>query len=144
MKKYLILLPLFILSIFQGTFFPLNLVLLLILFLAITRPAKETLLIAFTSGIFLDLANGSTLGYSSILLLISSFLVILYSRRLDVYHPFFLPAFVLITAGAWSLVTQHFFNWPRTLILAVLAYLIRVLAKILPLNYDGREGRLKL
>lgn len=144
MKKYLILLPIFILALFQGAFLPLNLVLLVILFLATARPAKESLLTAFLSGIFLDLASGAPLGYSSILLLISTFLAISYSRRFDPYHPLFIPVFVFMSAGIWSFVREGFTNWPSALILAVLSFLVRIILKILPLDYGERGRRLKV
>ena len=67
MKKYLILLFLFILALLQGAFWKINLVLLAVLLWAgVCRNTKQIFWLAFTAGLFLDLAAGYRLGGSSL------------------------------------------------------------------------------
>jgi len=142
MKPYLILIPIFLLAILQGAFLKLNLVLLLVLTWAVFRPPKEVVLIAFSSGLLLDLAKGMPLGLSSLLLLIACFLLLLYRRRFDSLHPVFLPIFVFLASVLNSLIFNRYWFWLESLILALLALGVRYLLVFL----IGRvnQGQIKL
>ncbi len=143
MKPYLILLPILILAIIQGSFLSLNLVLLMTLFWASIKPAKEGLLIAFLAGILLDLSRGTSLGISSFYLLVAASILIAYSRKFDPHHPFFITLFVFLIAGLWSLMAAHFFDWRQALILALIALVVRITLKILSIEPE-QKGRLKI
>lgn len=125
MKSYSILLPVFLLALFQGVFLPLNFVLLVVLVWAVIRPPKEGLIVAFFSGIFLDLAKGSPLGMSSSIFLVASFILHLYSRRFDPAHPAFLAVFVLLTSIIYNLISKEPWYWLEGVILFLLALLTR-------------------
>jgi len=142
MKPYLILIPIFFLAILQGAFLKLNLVLLLVLTWATFRPPKEVILIAFTSGLLLDLAKGMPLGLSSLLLLITCYLLLLYRRRFDSLHPVFLPVFVFLASVIYFLIFNRYWYWLESLILALLALGIRYLLVF----FIGRvgQGQIKL
>jgi len=127
MKSYLILLPIFILALFQGAFLKLNLVLLLVLSWAAFRPPKESLLVAFFSGLLLDLARGTPLGFSSFALLIAGYLLLLYRRRFDPFHPAFLPVFVFLVSSFLSLIFYRHWFWFESFVLALLALSLRYL-----------------
>jgi len=144
MKSYLILLLIFLFALFQATFLPLNLVLLTVLAWVTIRPARESLIIAFFAGILLDLAKGTPLGLSSLILLIASFLVILYRRRFDPLHPVFLPIFTLLSAVGYSEIVFRLINWPAGLILAVFAFLARLFMKSFSTGFNHRGIRLKI
>ena len=121
MKSYLILLPIFILALFQGAFLRLNLVLLLVLAWAAFRPPREAILVAFASGLLLDLAKGMPLGLSSFLFIIACYLLLLYRRRFDSLHPVFLPIFVFLSSTFYNMVFNRYWYWLESLILALLA-----------------------
>lgn len=137
----MILLPIFIFSLLQGAFLPLNLVLLTVLFWAIFRPAKEVFLVAFISGLFLDEALGSPLGLSSFSLLVFSFTLFLYSRRFDPHHPLFLAVFVGLTTCLWSKIFQGFFDWGQAVILGILAFAAGLFLRFF---WFPSQGRLKI
>jgi len=126
MKKYLILLPIFLLVLFQGSFLSLNLVLLTIILLTIYIPPKDSLIIAFLSGLFLDLAKGTALGFSSFALLITSLVLQVYSHRFDAYHPLFLFIFTILAAGLMNYIAEGVFAWSLALILALIMLFARV------------------
>jgi len=142
MKSYLILLPIFILVLFQGAFLKLNLVLLLVLTWAAFRPAKEVLLVAFASGLLLDLAKGMPFGLSSLVLLLASYFLLLYRRRFDSLHPVFLPAFVFLASIFYFLFFNRYWFWRESLILALIALGARYLVVFL-IGQIG-QGQIKL
>lgn len=107
MKPYLVFIPLIILSLFQAVFLPLNLVLLVVVFWAAVRPSRETYLVAFGGGLILDLASGQPLGFSSLLFLIFTFLVQLYSRRFELAHSLVLIVFVFAVSLVYNLARQR-------------------------------------
>jgi len=142
MKPYLILIPIFLLALFQGAFLKLNLVLLLVLTWATFRPPKEVILVAFSSGLLLDLAKGMPLGLSSLIFLVASYLLLLYRRRFDSLHPVFLPIFVFLASTFYSLIFNRHWLWLESLILALLALGVRYLLVF----FIGRvgQGQIKL
>lgn len=142
MKSYLILVPIFILALFQGAFLKFNLVLLLVLAWAAFRSPREVILIAFASGLLLDLAKGTPLGLSSLILLIASYLLLLYRRRFDSLHPVFLPVFVFLSSTIYELVFFHYWFWVESFILALLALGVRYLLVFLIGQVD--RGQIKL
>lgn len=122
---------------------PLNLVLLVVLIWAIVRPAKEALIVAFISGLFLDLAKGSPLAFSSFQLLVMTYLLLLYSRRFDPTHPVFLVIFVFLAATAANLVLGK--PWlGESAILAILSFFLRPVLKHYSEGFDRGEIRLKI
>lgn len=143
MKPYLILLPIFFFALLQGAFLPLNFVLLLVLFWASFRPTKESLLVAFLAGFFLDLAKGTPLGLSSLVLLVTCYVLRIYSRKFDAFHPLFLSIYVFLSVGFWNLVFKNFFNWREAIILAVLTLVVRIFLKFFSFVPE-KEGRLKV
>lgn len=143
MKQYLILIPIFLLAILQGAFLKLNLVLLLVLFWASFRPPKESLLVAFSSGLLLDLAKGMPLGLSSLILLLTSYILHLYSRRFDSLHPAFLPIFVFFVSYCLSLISYRHGLWQESFVLAFLALGLRYLLVFLIGRVDKEQIRLQ-
>lgn len=143
MKEYLILLLILIFALFQGAFLPLNLVLLTVLVWTALRPTKESLLVAFLAGLFLDLGKGYVLGFSSFAFLVFSFILISYSRRFNPIHPVFLPVFVFLSSNLYSLVANHVFNWPEGLILAILALIFGFLGRFFLMETDDKRIKLK-
>lgn len=141
MKFYLILCLTLFLALLQGAVLPLNLVLLLVLLWSIIRPAKEGWGVAFLSGLFLDLAKGTPLGSSSLILLIVCFAWRLYSRRFDPTHPLFLAAFLFLISVAWNLLLREVWLVDG-LALAALSFLARPLVKFY--HEDISRDRLRL
>lgn len=130
MKNFLILLPVtLVLALLQGTFLPLNLLLLLVILVAVVKLGKVSSFLAFWSGFLLDLASGTPLGLSSFLFLIFSFVLFLYRHRLDLNHPFLLLFFVFFFAMFFNRIVYYHWNWLQGLVLVVLVYAARPLMK---------------
>jgi rod shape-determining protein MreD len=142
MKVYLILILVFFLALLQAAFLNLNLVLLLVLTWAVFRPPREVILVAFASGLMLDLALGKPLGFYSLAFLLASFLLLLYRRRFDSLHPLFLPLFVFLTAYLIFLFEKRFWFCGSCLLLAFLALGVRYLLVFLIGRVD--RGQIKL
>jgi rod shape-determining protein MreD len=144
MKPYLILLLLFVLALFQGAFLSLNFVLLVVLVWTAIRPIREAVLVAFLAGVFLDLARGTPLGLSSLIFLLVSFILSLYSRKYDPLHPAFLPVFTFLSAISYQLLTINYPDWREGLILALLVILARPLIGYFSLGSTRGEIKLKV
>lgn len=107
----MIFLLILIFSLFQATFLPVNLVLLTLIFWIALKPSKGSLWLAFGAGLILDLAKGTTLGLSSFLLLVISYLLILYSRRFNPLHPLFLGIFMLLATLIYCEATNFVYSF---------------------------------
>ncbi len=143
MKPYLILIPaFFFLVLLQGAFLKLNLVLLLVLAWAAFRPPREVLLVSFASGLLLDLAKGTPLGLSSLVFLVAAYLVLLYRRRFDPFHPAFLPLFTFLASTLDGLIFNRSWLWLNSLILSLLAFGTRYLLVFFIGRVD--RGQIKL
>jgi rod shape-determining protein MreD len=142
MKVYLILIPVFFLVLLQGAFLKLNLVLLLILTWAVFRPPREVFLVAFASGLLLDLAKGNPLGVSSLVFLVAAFVLFLYRRRFDPFHPVFLPIAVLLISNLYNQVVNRHWFWLESLLLTLLALGVRYLLVFFIGRVD--RGQIKL
>ena len=144
MKSYLIILPIFFFALLQGAFLPLNLVLLAVIVLAAIKPLPWGLGISFWAGFFLDLAKGTTLGLSSMVFLAVAYLLILYRRKFDPYHPLFLPIFVFFSSLLYSRLAQNLWDWREAVILTALVFLVRPLVKYSSASFDQEGIRLKV
>ena len=143
MKPYLILIPILLLAFCQGVFLKLNLLLLLVLTWAVIRPMKETFVVAFLAGLFLDLAKGTPLGFSSLLFLLAVFLVVLYARRFDPAHPAFLFVFVFFASLSFNLILEK--PWLiEGLILSILSLFTRPFLRYYRPDFDRHGIRLKI
>jgi rod shape-determining protein MreD len=143
MKSYLVLLPIFLLSLLQGAILPLNLILLVVLIWAAVRPVKQGLWVAFWSGLFLDLAKGTLLGFSSLFFLMVATILVLYSHRFDPTHPAFLATFVFLTSTTYSLISKR--PWVvEGLILVALSFLARPLIRFYQEGISREKLKLKV
>jgi len=134
MKPYLILIPIFIFTLLQGSFLSLNLVLMTILVFTAFNSSRQSLWVAFTSGLLLDLAQGTIFGLSSLLFLVLAFLLLLYSKRFEPTHLFFLPFFVFFSALLYSLVIWQQIYLLSSLVLFSLTILVLFILKFFPLE----------
>jgi len=134
MKPYLILIPIFIFTLLQGSFLSLNLVLMTILVFTAFNSSRQSLWVAFTSGLLLDLAQGTIFGLSSLLFLVLAFLLLLYSKRFEPTHLFFLPFFVFFNALLYSLVIWQQIYLLSSLVLFSLTILVLFILKFFPLE----------
>ena len=123
MKIYFYLLPVLFLALLQGSILPLNLVLLLVLTQAVLKPGQQSFFLAFWSGLLLDLAQGTPLGFSSLIFLLAVLILFFYSKKFEVFHAPFLAVFVFLTSLIYNRLIIGYFNWQRSLILAFLIFL---------------------
>jgi len=143
MKSYLILLPVLLLSLFQGSFLGFNLVLLVVIFYTILRQDKHSLYVALFSGLILDLSKGHLVGLSALIFLLFSYLLILYSYRFSVTHWVFLIVFVALSSILYSFLFYGFFDWKEIIVLVLIALFVRFILRFLPLETDRRYIKLK-
>lgn len=109
----LIILTLIISILLEATVTTLPLVLLTLLFLAVTFKTSEVYLIAFISGLFLDLFTLGRFGVSSLYFTIFVFLIYTYQRKFEIETIYFISLFsffgsfiYLLIIGAHSLILQ--------------------------------------
>ena len=134
MRQYLILFPIFLFALLQGAFLPLNLVLLTVIFFTVFGEEKTAFLIAFFSGLFLDLAKGTPLGLSAACLLLVSGLLCLYAFRFNSRQPLFLATVSFLSQLFWGKIFQGFWNWEQSLILGGLGLVFGWLLRSFFLN----------
>ena len=134
MSNYLILFPIFFFAFLQGAFLPLNLVLLTVIFFTVFGEGKPAFLIAFFSGLFLDLAKGTPLGLSAACLLLVSGLLCLYAFRFNSRQPLFLATASFLSQPFWGKIFQGFWNWEQSLILGGLGLVFGWLLRSFFLN----------
>ncbi|MDP3888872.1 MAG: hypothetical protein Q8Q24_02395 [bacterium] len=96
--KYLLLFLLVIILAFAQSFLGFNFVLGLLLVLSLSLSPKSSLVIAFLSGVVLDLFAGSRLGFSSLGFILPVFFIILYRQRFSFKNPVWLG---LIAVGSY-------------------------------------------
>jgi len=123
MKNYLILIPIFILVVLQASILPLNLLLLLLLIVAALKPSQQSFYLAFWGGLFLDLGQGTSLGLSSLIFLLASLLLFLYSKKFEASYAPFLAIFVFLISLLYNQAVFGYLGWQKSLILAILAFL---------------------
>jgi rod shape-determining protein MreD len=97
MRTLLVLIPIMFLAFFEATITSLHLCLLGIILWASLRPSRQALLVAFLAGVILDLLKGQSLGVSSLLFLVISFLIGLYKNRFQAARLAFLLPFTLFS-----------------------------------------------
>lgn len=140
MKSYLLLLPVFILALLEGTITTLPLTFVLVLAWA---AGEENFFLAFASGLILDFLKGNRLGTSSLIFLSVSFLVFLYRRKFKATNfAYFLP-FTFFACLFYLYFNIGFWRLPEAFISTVLAmptaiFVFWFLENIKP------EGKLKL
>ncbi|MCX6725775.1 MAG: hypothetical protein NT052_00445 [Candidatus Shapirobacteria bacterium] len=124
MKSYLILIPIFLFALLQGAFLSLNLVLLTVLIFAAFKTNRQSLWVAFWSGLILDLAKGQNFGLSSLVFLLVAGLIILYSQRFEPGWPPFLTILAFSFDLILSRITNGYLSWLSSLILALLTLIL--------------------
>jgi len=128
--QYFILMPIFLFALLQGAFLSLNLVLLTVIFFTVFGEEKTALLlIAFFSGLFLDLAKGTPLGLSATCLLLVSGLLCLYASRFNSRQPLFLATASFLSQLFWGKIFQGFWNFKEALFLGIFAFVLGIILK---------------
>ena len=127
MKTYLILMPIFILVVLQASILPLNLLLALILIRTALKPDRQSFYLAFWSGLLLDLAQGTPLGLSSLIFLLASLFLFLYSKKFEASYAPFLAVFVFLISLLYYQTVFGYLGWQKSLILSILTFLFSFL-----------------
>ncbi|PIU33233.1 hypothetical protein COY29_05450 [Candidatus Woesebacteria bacterium CG_4_10_14_0_2_um_filter_39_14] len=127
MKTYLILMPIFILVVLQSSILPLNLLLALILIRTALKPDRQSFYLAFWSGLLLDLAQGTPLGLSSLIFLLASLFLFLYSKKFEASYAPFLAVFVFLISLLYYQTVFGYLGWQKSLILSILTFLFSFL-----------------
>lgn len=119
MEKALIVL-LIIAVILQGVATSLPLVLLILILLAVKVRSSDVFLLAFISGIVLDIILVHPLGASSVFFLIVLLVIFLYERKYELSS----LIFVLSVTAAMSLVASFLFPTPQRFLQVILSIVI--------------------
>ena len=127
MKTYLILMPIFILVVLQSSILPLNLLLALILIRTALKPDRQSFYLAFWSGLLLDLAQGTPLGLSSLIFLLASLFLFIYSKKFEASYAPFLAVFVFLISLLYYQTVFGYLGWQKSLILSILTFLFSFL-----------------
>jgi len=127
MKTYLILMPIFILVVLQASILPLNLLLALILIRTALKPDRQSFYLAFWSGLLLDLAQGTPLGLSSLIFLLASLFLFIYSKKFEASYAPFLAVFVFLISLLYYQTVFGYLGWQKSLILSILTFLFSFL-----------------
>jgi cell shape-determining protein MreD len=125
MSKYLFYPIIFLLSVIQAAFLPINLVLMtLVLWWGFAGSAVEVFIWSFVAGLFLDLARGTTLGLSSLIFMIFSLFFYLYRRRFDYRIPWLMAIYVVIMDVIFEKISVGSFWLVRLVILGIITLVI--------------------
>jgi len=143
MKTYLILIPVFILVVFQASILPLNLLLVLILIRTALKPDQQSFYLAFWSGLFLDLGQGTPLGLSSLIFLLATLLLFLYSKKFEPTYAPFLAVFVFLISLFYNWTVIGYLGWQKSLILAIITFLFSFLWQKFVVKVSERKVRLR-
>jgi rod shape-determining protein MreD len=90
------LISLFAAIILEGTITTLPLVLLIILFLAVVNRTNDVFIIAFFSGLLLDMLTLGRIGFSSLYFTVFVFLIFLYQRKFEIETLHFVAIFSFV------------------------------------------------
>lgn len=119
-KWIIIFLPIIVFAFLEAAVIPTYLVLLAVLGWAVLRPGKDAAVIAFSSGVVLDLIRGENLGLSSLVFLILVFLLSLYQKKFNARNLFYLLPFALLSILIDGLVLRVPFSWGQLIWTGVL------------------------
>jgi rod shape-determining protein MreD len=143
MKTYLVLIPVFILVVFQASILPLNLLLVLILIRTALKPDQQSFYLAFWSGLLLDLAQGTPLGLSSLIFLLAALLLFFYSKKFEPTYVPFLAVFVFLISLLYNWTVIGYFGWQKSLVLAIITFLFSFLWQKFVVKVSERKVRLR-
>ncbi len=143
MKTYLILIPVFILVVFQASILPLNLLLVLVLIRAALKPDQQSFYLAFWSGLLLDLAQGTPLGLSSLVFLLTALFLFLYSKKFEPAYAPFLAVLVFLVSLLYNWAVFGYLNWWKSLALSILAFLFSFLWQKFFVRVSERKIKLR-
>lgn len=103
MKKFLV--GLIVLSILmEGTVTSLPLVLMSLILLTVFTKSQDVFLIAFLSGVILDILLVRSVGESSVFFLVMLFIVFLYDRKFEIQSLFFVEIITLVGASLYLII----------------------------------------
>ena len=142
---------------FNPSFFGLNIFLILILFSVLIKYNKSALLFGWISGILIDTAHFSIFGASSLILLITAFvLIIIYKKAFfalkteNIIFMAFLTVFTyhltewiilnglaLLNRGNFESFDSHFVSWNFPIEIITTVFLTLIIFKFL--NFSGNE-----
>ena len=130
------LISLFFAILFESSITSIPLVFLIILFLAVIRRSNEVFIIAFFSGLILDILSFGRIGFSSLYFTVFVFLIFMYQRKFEIETINFLVIFsffgsfgYLFLTGSGSILVQSLF---ATLLMAFSFITFRKFNKKIP------------
>lgn len=127
---------LFLAILLESTITTLPLVLLLILFLAVTRKSNDVFVVAFVAGLILDILSFGWIGFSSMYFVLLTFLIFMYQRKFEIETVNFLVLFSFFGSLIYLLIEGVRFAFIQSivmmLIIATSYYFFRKFNKKIP------------
>jgi len=144
MFKYSVYVVLFVLAAVQAALLPFNLVLAaLVLILSFAAGSVvQGMLLAFFSGLFLDLARGGRLGFTSLSFLVLVVVFSLYQRRFNYRSPLFSAVVILVGGLSVDWMAGAGINWLENLLTAAAAGLLVLFLSGVVVS--GERGKLRV
>lgn len=120
---FLVALSIFISIMLQSTVTTLPLVLLIILFLSVVNRSNDVFLIAFLSGLFLDLLTLGRFGVSSLFFITFVFIIYSYQRRFEIETLHFVIIFSLVGSLIYLMLTGSDHAVSQTILATIISSL---------------------
>lgn len=127
--KYLVYPFLIFLILLESSILTIPVVLLFLLFYAVFARSETVFLIAFVSGIFLDMLLLRPLGLTSVFFLSVVFLVLLYERKFEIGTVYFVTILSFLSSLFYFLLFPSAYIFPQVVICVILSFAIFLLSK---------------
>ena len=131
MMQYVFLLLLCLATYMEGTLTTLPIVLALLIPYAVFSKSEAIFFFMFLSGIFLDLMNGQTIGFSSLYFLCSVFILLLYQRKYEIASYPFIVIATSIVSFFYLLLFVHRYIIEQVVVSVVLAEIFFMLFRVI-------------
>lgn len=142
MRNLLLILLIFLLSLWETTVFPLNLTLVAVVIWAALRSVSQGLPIAWLAGLILDLLSGRVLGTTSLAFLLLTLPVYFYKNRFQPDRWQFLLPFLLIALVLYNLAFK-FLDLPALILSTASVFFLLPIFKFFSQKTDqGRQTKL--
>ena len=104
----------------ESTITTLPLVLLLILFLAVTRKSNDVFLVAFIAGLLLDILSFGRIGFSSMYFVLLTFLIFMYQKKFEIETVNFLVLFSFFGSLIYLLIEGARFAFIQSIVMTLI------------------------
>lgn len=127
--KYLIYLLLFLLIIIESSITTMPWVLMFLIFFAVFVRSEVVFVMAFMSGVFIDILTLRPIGITSIFFLVILFLILLYERKFEIGTVYFVTIATFISSLLYFIVFPSSNIFSQIAICVILSFAFYILVK---------------